>query len=423
MRILIVGGGGREHTLAWKISQSPLCSALYCTPGNPGIGRHAACVPLKADDIPALCDFARKQSIDLTVVGPEAPLAAGITDVFEEKGLAVFGPSKEAARIEGSKAWCHDFMKNYGIPAAGYETVSDIDAARKAAEIMGIPIVVKASGLAAGKGAIVCLTEEEFETALQRMFVDREFGSASDEVVLEEYLEGEEASCLALSDGAAFHPLVSSQDHKPVYDGGNGPNTGGMGAYAPAPVLSDAMQMQVNEEILGPVIKGMAKEGIPYRGVLYAGLMITSGGPKIIEFNCRFGDPETQVVLPLLENDLVELMLAATKGELDKHTLRFSDAACVCVVLASGGYPGSYEKGKAITGLDRLPADILPFHAGTAEKDGKTVTAGGRVLGITAKGSSIKKAIAKAYNAVSLVGFDKMHYRTDIGAKALERRN
>ena len=312
-------------------------------------------------------------------------------------------------------------MDKHAIPCARYETVHDLDSAQAAAARMGIPLVVKASGLAAGKGAIVCLTTEELDASLKRMFIDREFGAASDEVVLEEYLEGEEASCLALTDGNTFVPLVSSQDHKPIYDGDKGPNTGGMGAYAPAPVLDEAMQRRVNREILEPVVKGMAEDGTPYRGVLYAGLMITENGPKIIEFNCRFGDPETQAVLPLLESDLVELMRRVTKGALSADDVSFYPGSAVCVVLASGGYPGAYEKGKTITGLNALPPEITVFHAGTAAHHGETVTAGGRVLGVTAKGRDIKEAIDRAYGAIPRIHFEHMYYRKDIGAKALKR--
>lgn len=422
MKILIVGSGGREHTLAWKIKQSPRVSQVYCAPGNPGTAALATNLPIPVDDIQGLVAAAKQEQIDLTIVGPEAPLVAGITDAFEQAGLAVFGPSAQAAQIEGSKAWCHAFMKRHNIPCARSVTVTNGQDARDALSTFGIPVVLKASGLAAGKGALVCLNEAELNKALKRLFEDREFGDACDKVVIEEFLAGEEASCLALSDGRDFHPLVSSQDHKPVDDGGMGPNTGGMGAYAPAPVLDAAMQQRVNDTILRPVIEGMAEEGIPYKGVLYAGLMITAEGPKIIEFNCRFGDPETQVVLPLLDNDLVDLMEAATRGELGQHTLKVKPGAAVCVVLASGGYPGPYEKGKAITGLDRLPDDIIAFHAGTAlNEKGALVTAGGRVLGLTATGDNIKTAIDKVYDALPQVHFDKMHKRKDIGHKALAR--
>jgi len=421
VRILVVGGGGREHALVWKIKQSREVEKIFCAPGNAGIAERAACVAVRADDMAGLLSFAKEEKIDLTVVGPEAPLVEGITDVFQENGLTVFGPTRAAARIEGSKAWCHAFMERHGIPCARSKTVTELDEARKVVEQWGIPIVIKASGLAAGKGALVCKTQKDVEEALRRMFVDKEFGSACDEVVIEEFLEGEEASCLAITDGNDFLPLVGSQDHKPVYDGDQGPNTGGMGAYAPAPVLDEAMQKRVNEEILAPAVRGMAEEGHPYRGVLYAGLMITAEGPKIVEFNCRFGDPETQAVLPLVENDLLELMLAAIDGSLGRHSLKVKSGAAVCVVLASGGYPGPYEKGKEIHGLENVPRDILIFHAGTAWRGDKLVTAGGRVLGVTALGADIREAYKKAYDAVEKIQFEGMHYRKDIGAKALAR--
>ncbi len=421
MRILVVGGGGREHTIVWKILQSPLAEKVFCAPGNAGIAASAACVAIGAEEIPGLLSFAREEKIDLTVVGPEAPLVDGIVDAFEEAGLAIFGPTKAAARLEGSKAWCHAFMDRHGIPAAAYHTVTDRASAERILPELGIPVVLKASGLAAGKGALVCKTQEEVDKAITCLFVDRQFGDACNEVVLEEFLHGEEASCLALTDGETVAPLVGSQDHKPIFDGDRGPNTGGMGAYAPAPILDEAMQRRVNEEILAPAVRGMAEEGIPYQGVLYAGLMISEDGPKIVEFNCRFGDPETQVVLPLIENDLVELMVAATRGNLHQHRVTISEGSALCVVLASGGYPGPYEKGKVITGLDPAIQDVMVFHAGTAFRGGDLVTAGGRVLGVTALGKDIRQAYDRAYEIIPKIHFEGVHYRQDIGGRALAR--
>jgi phosphoribosylamine--glycine ligase len=421
MRVLVIGSGGREHALVWKLTQSPLAEKIFCAPGNAGIAQAAACVAVRANDIQGLLSFAREEKIDLTVVGPESPLVDGIVDAFAEKGMAIFGPSKAAAQIEGSKAWCHAFMERHGIPCARSQTVTDQAAARQAAQGFGIPVVVKASGLAAGKGAIVCRTEEELETALQRLFVKREFGDAAAEVVVEEYLAGEEASCLALTDGVDFAPLAGSQDHKPVLDGDRGDNTGGMGAYAPAPILDAAMQKRVNRTILGPTIAGLAAEGIPYRGVLYAGLMIAPAGPKVIEFNCRFGDPETQAVLPLLDGDLLDCMVAVVEGRLGQKRVAVRAGSAVCVCLVSGGYPGPYEKGKPIAGLEAVPRDVMVFHAGTAIRGDSLVTAGGRVLGLTAVADDIRQAVDRVYGAVRLVSFDRMHYRTDIARRALDR--
>jgi phosphoribosylamine--glycine ligase len=421
VRVLVIGSGGREHALVWKIRQSPRVTRVFCAPGNAGLARDATCVPIGADAINDLCAFAERERIDLTVVGPEAPLVAGIVDTFRARGLRVFGPSKAASRLEGSKAWCHAFMERHRIPCAGYRLVHTLDAARAAVHDMGIPIVIKASGLAAGKGAIVCHTAAEVEVALRRMFVDREFGAASDEVVIEEFMDGEEASCLALADGKVFVALPSSQDHKRVFDGDKGPNTGGMGAYAPAPVLDACMQTRVNAEILKPMIDGLAAEGTPYAGILYAGLMITKAGPRIIEFNCRFGDPETQCVLPLLVSDLLEHMLAVTDGTLRAQDVRVSPGAAVCIVAASGGYPDAYAKGARIEGLADVPPDVWVFHAGTAERDGTVVTAGGRVLGVTAAGPDIRTAVDRAYAGIAKIRFEKMHYRHDIAARALHR--
>jgi len=422
VRVLVIGGGGREHALVWKIRQSPRVTRVACAPGNAGIAREAECVPIRADAVDALCHYAARERFDLTVVGPEAPLVAGIVDTFRARGLRIFGPTAAAASLEGSKAWCHAFLERHGIPCAASRTVRDADAARDAVRLFGIPVVIKASGLAAGKGAIVCRTDADVDAALERMFAQREFGAAADEVVVEEFMDGEEASCLALADGAAFAPLPSSQDHKRLRDGDQGPNTGGMGAYAPAPILDAPMQARVDAEILGPVISGMAAEGAPYTGILYAGLMIDARGPRVVEFNCRFGDPETQAVLPLLASDLVEHMLAATEGRLAAERVRAAPGAAVCVVAASGGYPDAYRTGARIRGLDDVPAGVLVFHAGTAERDGAVVTSGGRVLGVTAAGPDIRAATDRAYAGLAAISFEGMHYRTDIAARALARR-
>lgn len=423
MKILVVGGGGREHTLVWKIAQSPLVDKIYAAPGNAGIAQLAECVDIGSTDLSGLADFVQEKPIDLTVVGPELPLVLGIVDEFEQRGLKIFGPSKTAAQIEGSKAFCKQLLKKHGVPTAEFKIFDAADAAIDYIGKEGAPIVVKADGLAAGKGSIVATSEEEAVEAVRRIMVERAFGEAGDRVVIEEFLEGEEASILALTDGEAIVPLVSSQDHKRIFDGDRGPNTGGMGAYAPAPVITREMADQVFKDILEPTIQAMAEEGRPYKGVLYAGLIIASDGPKVLEYNCRFGDPESQVVLPLMEADLVEAMLAVCDGWLDEVAVKERHGAAVCVVLASKGYPGSYEKGKVIGGLDELSRldGVVAFHAGTARRDGEIVTDGGRVLGVTGFGRTIEEAIEQTYSAVELVSFEGMQYRRDIGYRALKR--
>ncbi|KKM10399.1 phosphoribosylamine--glycine ligase [Clostridiales bacterium PH28_bin88] len=421
MKVLVVGGGGREHALVWKIVQSPRVEAVYCAPGNAGIARHARCIPISAEDIQGLLDFAWGERIDLTVVGPEAPLVAGLVDTFEEAGLKVFGPRENAAEIEGSKALAKEIMEKYGIPTARYATFTGPAAARDYIRQHGAPCVVKADGLAAGKGVTVAMTVDEALAAVETIMEDLAFGAAGERVVIEEYLEGEEVSVLAFTDGETVVPMASAQDHKRVFDGDQGPNTGGMGAYSPAPVYTDQLHEQVIREILVPTVRGMAAEGRPYRGVLYAGLMVTKDGPKVLEYNARFGDPETQPILMRLETDLVEIIESILAGRLAGQPVRWKDEAAVCVVLASGGYPGDYQKGKVITGLDQVPAGVEVFHAGTALKDGQVVTAGGRVLGVTALGATIREAINTAYEAIKPIHFEGMHYRTDIGGKALER--
>ena len=425
MRILLIGGGGREHALAWKLVQSPNVEKLYAAPGNPGMAllNKCECINLNVDDLEGVADYAEEKSIDLTVVGPEAPLVAGLADVFKRRGLPVFGPSKAAAQLEGSKAFSKELMAKYNIPTAFFKICEDIETAKAYVEEKGAPIVVKADGLAAGKGVVVAMTKAEALEAIDEMMGDHKFGAAGARLVLEEYMEGEEASLLAFTDGKTVVPMIAAQDHKRVFDGDEGPNTGGMGTYAPAPVMTDILRLKATELILKPVVEAMAKEGTPYQGCLYAGLMIKGDSVKVVEFNCRFGDPETQVVLPLLDGDLAEIMLACATGTLDKAEVAWHDKAAVCVVMASGGYPESYEKGKKITGLAAAEEDkdVVVFHAGTKEADGKIVTSGGRVLGVTAVDATIKAARDRAYAAVEKISFEKNFYRKDIAWRALKR--
>lgn len=423
MNVLILGSGGREHALAWKIAQSPQVERLYCAPGNPGIAGVAQCVPLGVNDFEALIAFAKEHAVDLTVVGPEDPLARGITDRFAEAGLMVFGPTAAAARLESSKVFAKEFLQRHGIPTAAYAEFDSFDAAVAYIEAQGAPLVVKADGLAAGKGVVVALDTATAVEAVREMMVGRVFGDAGARVVVEECLFGEEASILAFSDGTTVVPMAASQDHKPVFDGDQGPNTGGMGAYSPAPVVTDALMAEICRTILEPAIRGMREDGTPYMGVLYAGLMMTTSGPKVIEFNCRFGDPETQVVLPRMKTDLVSALLACCRGELDRLPLEWHEGACVSVVMASGGYPRDYAKSKVITGIDAAErlAGVTVFHAGTKVQDGALVTNGGRVLNVTAAGAGIREAIDAAYDAVGCIQFEGAHYRRDIGGKALKR--
>jgi len=419
MKVMVVGGGGREHTLVWKIKQSPLVKEIYCAPGNAGIERIAVCINIPAEDIEALAEFAFNEKIDLTVVGPEAPLTLGIVDEFEKRGLKVFGPSKKAAEIEGSKVFAKELMERYGIPTAHYRVFDDPIEAGEYIKDKGAPVVVKADGLAAGKGVIVALTEDEALDGVKRIMKDREFGRAGDRIVVEEYLEGPEVSILAFTDGNTVIPMVSAQDHKRVYDNDRGPNTGGMGAFAPSPVYTPDIARVVEKEILKKTIDAMKKENRPYKGVLYAGLMITSKGPKVLEFNCRFGDPETQAVLPLLESDLVPVMQAVIDSRLDEAEIRWKDKKAVCVIMASGGYPRKYEKGFKITGIEEAEKieGITVFHAGTAKEGDSIVTAGGRVLGVTALGDNLDSAARLAYKGVEKISFKGAHYRKDIGRK------
>lgn len=425
MRILLIGGGGREHALAWKLAQSDKVEKIFAAPGNPGIAmlKKCSCIDLKLDDLEKVADYAEEESIDLTVVGPEATLVAGIADVFKRRGLPVFGPSKAAAQLEGSKAFSKELMAKYNIPTAFFKICEDMETAKAYVKEKGAPIVVKADGLAAGKGVVVAMTEEEALEAIEEMMGDHKFGNAGARVVLEEYMEGEEASLLAFTDGKTVVPMLAAQDHKRIFDNDQGPNTGGMGTYAPAPVMTDILRLKATERILKPVVAAMAKEGMPYQGCLYAGLMIKDDVIKVVEFNCRFGDPETQVVLPLLESDLAEIMLACATGTLDQADVAWSDKAAVCVVMASGGYPESYETGKVIIGLVEADAqeNTVVFHAGTKSAAGSIVTAGGRVLGVTAVDDNIRVARDRAYAAVENIKFDGAFYRKDIAWRALKR--
>lgn len=420
MRVLVIGSGGREHALVWKLASSPRVEKVYCVPGNPGISKIAHCVQLDTNDNFAMIRFAVENKVNLTVVGPEAPLANGIVDAFVKEGLKIFGPSKAAAQIEGSKAFAKDLMKKYNIPTAGFEVFTEAAAAKEYIKQHGAPVVVKADGLAAGKGVIVAMTLDEALNAIDAIMCDKAFGSAGSQVVVEDYLTGEEASLLAFTDGKTIVPMVAAQDHKRIYDGDKGPNTGGMGAYAPAPVVTDEIRQKVMTDVLKPIIAAMANEGCPYKGCLYAGLMITEDGPKVIEFNARFGDPETQVVLPLLESDLTVIMEACIDGTLCKTEVKWQSGAAVCVVLAAQGYPSAYRKGDVINGIEQAEQQgALVFHAGTKLSDGHIVTNGGRVLGVTAVASDLVNAIKKTYEAVNDIDFKDVQYRRDIAHRAL----
>jgi phosphoribosylamine--glycine ligase len=432
MKILVIGSGGREHALVWKIAQSPLAEKIYCAPGNAGTAEHAENVPISSDNVPSLLKFAIENKIDLTVVGPEAPLVLGIVDEFEKKGLKIFGPRKKAAQIEGSKVFSKQFMVKYGIPTAHCGIFDDIKKAKEYIEEMGAPLVVKADGLAAGKGVMVCKTKKEALDAVDLIMQKKEFGSAGDKIIIEECLVGEEASILAFTDGKSIVPLASSQDHKRAYDNDQGPNTGGMGAYSPAPVVTDRLMEEIYVNVLKPFVAGMNQEGTPYKGVIYAGIMVTKKGPMVLEFNARFGDPETQPIMLRMKSDIVPIFQAIIDEKLDDRFIEWNERAAVCVVLTAGGYPGKYEKGLVITGLDRIDQldGVMVFHAGTRVDHGpkitdqrpEIVTAGGRVLGVTALGDGIKLAIDKAYQAVALIHFKDMHYRKDIGKKAVSRK-
>lgn len=423
MKVLVIGGGGREHALVWKIVQSPRVKKVFCAPGNAGIADLATCVPIGAEDMDSLLAFAQKEAINLTVVGPEAPLSEGIVDRFQARGLRVFGADQKAAQIEASKSFAKNLMLKHGIPTALGETFTSFKKAEAYVRKTGAPIVVKADGLAAGKGVIVCQTIEEAIRALRHIIIDKAFGEAGAKVVVEECLWGEEASFLAFTDGKTLLPLPSSQDHKAVFDGDKGPNTGGMGAYSPAPIVDRHLYKKIMNEVMTPTIRAMAAEGCPYRGVLYAGLMVNRGQIKVLEFNGRFGDPEAQPLLVRMKNDIVPVLEATIDGTLANCRMDIDPRASVCVVMASGGYPGAYKKGDVISGLDKTKRmkDVVVFHAGTGAKDKSIVANGGRVLGVTALGDTVEKAIQKAYQAVEKISWPKVHFRKDIGKKALDR--
>jgi phosphoribosylamine--glycine ligase len=421
MKILVVGSGGREHALVWKIHQSPRVEKIYCAPGNGGISQLAECVDIQVTDIKGLAQFAKKRKIDLTVVGPELPLTQGIVDHFQKKGLPIFGPDQKAAELEGSKGFAKELMTKYRIPTAEYRIFSDPAEAMRYVHDTKPPMVLKADGLAAGKGVLVCMSRGEAFDGVDQIMKKKAFGEAGNRLVVEEYMTGEEASVLAVTDGENTVVLPPAQDHKAIFEGDRGPNTGGMGAYAPAPVMTTKLMETVGQKILMPTIHGMKSEGRPYRGVLYVGLMITAGGPRVLEYNCRFGDPEIQAILPLMEIDLVDLMLASIDGGLRNFSIKLKAGAAVCVVMASGGYPGNYEKGKIVRGLDDVDSDILVFHAGTKRKNSNIVTSGGRVLGVTAVDKDIPSAIGKVYASVGKIAFDGAYYRKDIGHRALKR--
>ena len=425
MKVLVVGGGGREHALVWKISQSPKVTKIYAAPGNAGIARLAECAPIKADDIQGLLAFARASAIDLTVVGPEGPLSMGIVDEFTKAGLRVFGPSRKAAELEASKRFSKDLMKKYHIPTAEYEVFTDKAAAAAYVRKKGAPIVVKADGLAAGKGVVVAETVDEAIKALDLIMTEKAYGAAGDRVVIEECLLGEEASFMAFSDGRTVVPMASSQDHKRVFDADRGPNTGGMGAYSPAPIVTSHLERTVMDTIMIPTVRAMEKEGRIFKGVLYAGLMIRNGEARVLEFNARFGDPETQPVMARLDMDLVEIIEAIIDERLSALKITWKPESAVCIVIASGGYPGNYEKGREITGLDKAAGKegVMVFHSGTAMKNGKFVTDGGRVLGVTGLGPTVAAAIDNAYRGAREISFEGAHYRGDIGARALEKGN
>ncbi len=424
MKVLVVGSGGREHALVWKIAQSPLVSKIYCAPGNPGIGELAGNVAIKVDDLQGLLDFAKKEDIGLTVVGPELPLSLGMVDLFEEHGLKIFGARKNAAIIEASKAFSKDLMKKYHVPTAAYEVFTEIEPAVAFIDRVGVPIVIKADGLAAGKGVVIAQTREEAVATVNDMLSGRTFGSAGARVVIEEFLRGEEASFLAFTDGSNIIPLASAQDHKAVFDGDKGPNTGGMGAYSPAPVVTADIHEKVMEQVMRRTVDGMAAEGRTYKGVLYAGLMIDGDSIKTLEFNARFGDPECQPLLMRMKSDIVPVLMAVADGDISGVNIEWHDKAAVCVVMASQGYPADYRKGDEITGLEKAAGleDLFVFHAGTSLRDGKYVTSGGRVLGVTALGGTVREAIDLAYRGVRVITWPGVHYRTDIGAKALAVR-
>lgn len=425
MKILVVGSGGREHALVWKIAQSKLVDKIFCAPGNGGITKEAECIDIKQDNVYGLLDFAKKEKIDLTIVGPEAPLALGIVDEFQNYNLKIFGPNKKASQLEASKVFAKEFMAKHNIPTANFKVFDNPEAAKMHIEKIGVPCVIKADGLASGKGVIVAKTIEEANNAVKLILEDKIFGLSGEKLIIEECLEGQEASIIVVTDSKEVISLATSQDHKRVFDHDLGSNTGGMGAYSPSPIVTEDLFKEILEKIIYRTVDGLVKEGIDYNGVLYAGIMLTKDGPRVLEFNVRFGDPETEAIIPRLNSDLIELMLAATNQNLSKIVksggLKWDNRACVCVVCASGGYPGEYEKDKEIFGLEEASKmeDIVVFHAGTKKQNNKILTSGGRVLGVTGLGNNIKEAINKTYQGVNKINFEGMHFRRDIGYKAI----
>lgn len=422
--MLVIGSGGREHALVWKLGQSPKVDKVFCAPGNAGIAGIAECLDIKADDIDSLLNFAKYEGIDLTVVGPEVPLTMGIVDAFVKEERSIFGPDKSGARLEGSKVFSKEFMLKYGLPTAEYRMFTSYLHAEEYIRLKGAPVVVKADGLAAGKGVFVCETADEAVEALKLIMKEKAFGSAGERVVVEQCLKGEEASFMVLTDGKTVVPLATTQDHKTIFDEDKGPNTGGMGAYSPAPVITEKLHTTIMKTVIDPMIKGLSRERINYRGVIYAGLMICDGKPYVLEFNCRFGDPETQPVMMRLDSDLSDILKATADGKLDSVKVSWKNDAAVCVVVSSKGYPGIYEKGQVITGLEEFRGrkDTVIFHAGTGMYKGNIVTNGGRVLGVTALGKDIRAAKENAYKAVEKVYFDGMHFRKDIADKAIKKQ-
>jgi phosphoribosylamine--glycine ligase len=421
MRVLVVGSGGREHTLVWKLSQSPLVNKIYAAPGNGGISLLAECVDIAVDNFEELADFAQKNNIDLTVVGPELPLVLGIVDLFQEKGLKIFGPTKKAAQIEGSKSFAKEFMRKYHIPTGAFRIFTDKNEAVDFVNSANYPLVIKADGLAAGKGVIIAEDKNSAMDAIEKIMIDKIFAEAGAKLVIEELLVGEEVTILAFTDGKTIIPMVPSRDHKRAYDGDTGPNTGGMGAVAPTTIVNERKMQKIYDEILAPTISGLEMEGCLFKGILYAGLIMNEVGPKVLEYNCRFGDPETQVVLPLLKNDLMEIFLSIIDGDLDLEKIEWEQKFAVCVVLASGGYPDKYEKNIEIFGLNKLEKeksrDVQIFHAGTRRSVDRFFTTGGRVLGITCLDENMEKAIKRCYAAIEYIKFKGMHFRRDIGYK------
>ncbi|MFT9497800.1 phosphoribosylamine--glycine ligase [Anaerosolibacter sp.] len=415
MKVLVVGSGGREHALVWKLMQSPKVDKIYCAPGNPGIGRLAELIDLQVDDIGGLCSFAKEKEIDLTVVGPEVPLVMGIADRFEEEGLRIFAPNRACAQLEGSKAFAKEFMMRHQIPTAKYIECTDVEAARKALGIYGYPMVIKADGLAAGKGVVIAERQEDALKALEEIMEAKVFGAAGNKIVIEEFLTGIEASVLCFVDGATIKPMVSAQDYKKIFDKDKGPNTGGMGTYSPSHVYDSGLESFVEERILRSIMEGFRKDGLDFKGILFIGLMLTEDGPKVLEFNTRFGDPETQVILTRLETDLIAIMESILENKLEEQEILWCEQKTVCVVIAAGGYPNAYEKGRVISGLDKVDADVVAFHAGTKAHEGQVVTNGGRVLGVTAWGDTVEAAREKAYANVEKIHFEGMYFRKDIG--------